>query len=184
MKSPIEGHSEVVNCFRKRVEKFQDLKADGSSTLNGLEKTINVNESAMVKKNGSAAVQALVRVAVKNGVPLFTFAVDNDIAILAATMKKLNTSKNDDCSCIYTFFSIREVKKKTATWMHPEVKSPDYVGQVRHANKTKGGGKHKRISDCSDNEQVGDGNMLTSVLDHSIVSSICIEFRQLHSFLY
>ncbi|KAM1167352.1 hypothetical protein ACFX19_029921 [Malus domestica] len=104
---------------RKRVEKFQDLKADGSSTLNGLEKTINVNESAMVKKNGSAAVQALVRVAVKNGVPLFTFAVDNGIAILAATMKKLNTSKNDDCSCIYTFFSIQEVKKKTATWMHP-----------------------------------------------------------------
>ncbi|KAM1055841.1 hypothetical protein EV1_029080 [Malus domestica] len=150
----------------------------------GSSRTINVNESAMVKKNGSAAVQALVRVAVKNGVPLFTFAVDNDIAILAATMKKLNTSKNDDCSCIYTFFSIREVKKKTATWMHPEVKSPDYVGQVRHANKTKGGGKHKRISDCSDNEQVGDGNMLTSVLDHSIVSSICIEFRQLHSFLY
>ncbi|KAM1276846.1 hypothetical protein ACFX2J_029054 [Malus domestica] len=107
-------------------------------------RTINVNESAMVKKNGSAAVQALVRVAVKNGVPLFTFAVDNGIAILAATMKKLNTSKNDDCSCIYTFFSIQEVKKKTATWMHPG-------SQVRHANKTKGGGKHKRISDCSDN---------------------------------
>ncbi|TQD93998.1 hypothetical protein C1H46_020423 [Malus baccata] len=84
----------------------------------GSSRTINVNESAMVKKNGSAAVQALVRVAVKNGVPLFTFAVDNDIAILAATMK-LNTSKNDDCSCIYTFFSIQEVKKKTATWMHP-----------------------------------------------------------------
>ncbi|KAM1803375.1 hypothetical protein ACFX12_029362 [Malus domestica] len=84
----------------------------------GSSRTINVNKSAMVKKNGSAAVQALVRVAVKNGVPLFIFAVDNDIAILAATMK-LNTSKNDDCSCIYTFFSIQEVKKKTATWMHP-----------------------------------------------------------------
>ncbi|KAM1995776.1 hypothetical protein ACFX15_028794 [Malus domestica] len=117
---------------RERVEKFQDLKADGSNTLNGLEKTINVNESAMVKKSGSVVVQALVRVAVKNGVPLFTFSFDNDIAILAATMKKLNTSKNDDCSCICTFFSIREVKKKAATWMHQgsKSKSHDYVGNV------------------------------------------------------
>ncbi|RXI04285.1 hypothetical protein DVH24_038559 [Malus domestica] len=95
-------------------------------------RTINVNESAMVKKSGSVVVQALVRVAVKNGVPLFTFAFDNDIAILAATMKKLNTSKNDDCSCICTFFSIREVKKKAATWMHQgsKSKSHDYVGNV------------------------------------------------------
>ncbi|KAM1040037.1 hypothetical protein ACFX2I_029288 [Malus domestica] len=95
-------------------------------------RTINVNESAMVKKSGSVVVQALVRVAVKNGVPLFTFAFDNDIAILAATMKKLNTSKNDDCSCICIFFSIREVKKKAATWMHQgsKSKSHDYVGNV------------------------------------------------------
>ncbi|RXI04286.1 hypothetical protein DVH24_038560 [Malus domestica] len=45
MKSPIEGHSEVVNCFRERVEKFQDLKADGSNTLNGLEKSIGTGKS-------------------------------------------------------------------------------------------------------------------------------------------
>lgn len=79
----------------------------------------------MVKKSGSAAVQALVRVAVKNCVPLFTFAVDNDIAILVAAMK-LNTSKNGDYSCICIFFSVREIKEKATTWMHQGSKSKSH----------------------------------------------------------
>ncbi|KAM1196777.1 hypothetical protein ACFX2G_008535 [Malus domestica] len=96
------------------------------SNLGKIFRTINVNESAMVKKSGSAVDQALVRVAVKNGVPLFTFAVDNDIAILAAAMKKLNTSKNDDYSCICIFFSVREIKEKATTWMHQGSKSKSH----------------------------------------------------------
>ncbi|KAE8705643.1 Detected protein of unknown function [Hibiscus syriacus] len=40
--------------------------------------TINVTDSAPNKKNGSSVAQALLRVQVKNGLPLLTFAVDNE----------------------------------------------------------------------------------------------------------
>ncbi|XP_009337363.2 uncharacterized protein LOC103929830 isoform X1 [Pyrus x bretschneideri] len=131
--------SEKGSISKNKVRKSSEGWVDSLSEQPGKVKlgmtgcrTINVNESAMVKKSGSAAVQALLRVAVKNGQPLFTFAVENDIDILAATTKKLNTSKNDDCSCIYTFFSIRNVKKKIGIWMHQgsKSKSHDYVRNV------------------------------------------------------
>ncbi|KAM1276845.1 hypothetical protein ACFX13_030013 [Malus domestica] len=136
---PLVEPSEKGSISKNKLCKSSVGQVDSLSELPGKVKlgmtgcrTINVNESAMVKRSGSTAVQALLRVAVKNGLPLFTFAVDNDIDILAATVKKLNTSKNDDCSCIYTFFSIREVKKKTGTWMHQgsKSKSHDYVHNV------------------------------------------------------
>ncbi|CAN0854588.1 hypothetical protein LINGRAHAP2_LOCUS5953 [Linum grandiflorum] len=65
-----------------------------------------------------AAFQALLRVAVKNGQPLFTFAVDNEPDILAATVKKLSTSHSEYYSCVYTFFSIQESKKKNGGWLN------------------------------------------------------------------
>ncbi|XP_059660814.1 uncharacterized protein LOC132307150 isoform X2 [Cornus florida] len=91
-----------------------------SSTLHSMKvkfdlrscRSINVDDSRHNDKHGSSTVQALLQIAIKNGHPLFTFAVDNNGNILAATMRKLSTSKKDDDSWIYTFFTIREMKKK------------------------------------------------------------------------
>ncbi|CAN1282519.1 hypothetical protein LINPERPRIM_LOCUS18088 [Linum perenne] len=82
----------------------------------------------------STAFQALLRVAVKNGQPLFTFAVDNEPDILAATVKKLSASHNEYSSCIYTFFSIQEAKKKNGGWLNQggkgKGKGTEYVHNV------------------------------------------------------
>lgn len=96
-------------------------------------KTINVNNTAKDKKDGPrSAVQALLRVVVKNGLPLLTFAVDKESDILAATMKRLNPTVMDDYSCMYTFFTIREVKKKNGSWINQggKGKAHDYIHNV------------------------------------------------------
>lgn len=99
-------------------------------------RTINVNDSYRNKKHGSLPVQALLQVAVKNGLPLFTFAVDGDKDILAATMRKSTIGK-DDYSWIYTFFTISEVKKKNRSWINQGQKGkghgyiPNVVAQMK-----------------------------------------------------
>ncbi|XP_004295718.1 PREDICTED: uncharacterized protein LOC101313593 [Fragaria vesca subsp. vesca] len=121
----------VANCHHS----VESLEKDSIST-NKLGMTgcreINVNEFSTDRKTRPSAVQALLRVAVKNGLPLFTFAVHNDVDILAATMKKLNSSGKGDCSCIYTFFSVREVKKKNGTWLNhgSKGKGHEYIRNV------------------------------------------------------
>ncbi|XP_039014162.1 uncharacterized protein LOC120144077 [Hibiscus syriacus] len=80
--------------------------------------TINVTDSAPNKKNGSSVAQALLRVQVKNGLPLLTFAVDNESNILAATVKLLSSSGKGGYECIYTFFSVQEVRKKNGMWIN------------------------------------------------------------------
>ncbi|XP_062085084.1 uncharacterized protein LOC133791180 [Humulus lupulus] len=94
-------------------------------------KTVNVNELAQGKKPGPT-VHALFRVAVKNGLPLFTFAIDKESNILAATVKKLNATKNDGSSFIYTFFTIQDMKKKNGSWIGQgsKGKGHDYTSNV------------------------------------------------------
>ncbi|PKI66488.1 uncharacterized protein LOC116211120 [Punica granatum] len=95
--------------------------------------SINVDNSHLEKNSGLPMVQALLRVAFKNGFPLFTFAVDNDGDILAATMKECSSSSvKDNRSWIYTFLTIREVKKKNGIWINQGGKSKchDYVPSV------------------------------------------------------
>lgn len=88
------------------------LKLDLSSC-----KTIDVRDSHLNKRQGSSSVQALLRVAYKNGLPLFSFAVDNDSDILAATMKECSSPQTDKSSWMYTFFTIREARKKSGIWI-------------------------------------------------------------------
>ncbi|KAJ6750690.1 hypothetical protein OIU85_001249 [Salix viminalis] len=93
---------------------------------------ISVSDSFKDKKHISSPFQALLRVAVKNGQPMFTFAVDNERDLLAATIKKLSASREDDYSCIYTFFAIQEVKKKNGRWTNQggKGKGHDYIPNV------------------------------------------------------
>ncbi|KAI4334573.1 hypothetical protein L6164_019247 [Bauhinia variegata] len=92
---------------------------------------INNDDLSKEKKHVSSTAQALLRITVKNGLPLFTFAVNNNSNILAATVK-LSASRKDDYGCIYTFFTFREIKKKNASWMNHagKGKGPDYIRHV------------------------------------------------------
>ncbi|XP_062013220.1 uncharacterized protein LOC133729671 [Rosa rugosa] len=132
---PLEKDSISTNKACKsskgRVESLSEQPGKVKLGMTGCRET-NVSEFSKDRKNRPSTVQALLRVAVKNGLPLFTFAVHNDIDILAATMKKLNTSGKGDCSCIYTFFSVREVKKKNGTWLNhgSKGKAHEYIRNV------------------------------------------------------
>ncbi|KAE8700870.1 Detected protein of unknown function [Hibiscus syriacus] len=109
-----------------------NVKSDATSNC-----TSNVNDSAQNKKCGSSAVQALFRVQVKNGLPVFTFAVDNESNILAATVKMLSASGKGDYGCIYTFFAIQEVRKKNGRWIK-QGKGQDNVPNVIAQMKVSG----------------------------------------------
>ncbi|KAI4304627.1 hypothetical protein MLD38_040108 [Melastoma candidum] len=96
-------------------------------------RTIHINEDLQWnKKFEPVAVQALLRVATKNGLPLLTFAVDNDSDILAATMKDSHSSGKEDPGWMYTFFTIQEVGKKNGHWITQGAKSKasNYVPNV------------------------------------------------------
>ncbi|KAE9593278.1 hypothetical protein Lalb_Chr19g0138081 [Lupinus albus] len=89
-------------------------------------------DSSNAKKYVPSMTQALLKIAVKNDLPLFTFAVDNTSNILAATVKNLSAIGNDECHSIYTFFTFTEVKKKNRSWINQagRSKGPDYIPHV------------------------------------------------------
>lgn len=84
-----------------------------------------------------STLQALLQVAVKNGLPLFTFAVDNEVDILAATVKKFGSTLKENSCWIYTFFTIHETKKKSGSWLNQVGKNtgrgimPNVVGKMK-----------------------------------------------------
>ncbi|MED6120961.1 hypothetical protein PIB30_025587 [Stylosanthes scabra] len=88
---------------------------------------------ASQKPGKASATQAFLRIAVRNGMPLFTFGVDNNERnVLAATVKNLSSSGEDECNCIYTFYAFREAKKKNGSWMIQAGKSKgsDYISHA------------------------------------------------------
>lgn len=105
---PLQGDSTSIN----RAGKSSDERLASSNVHSG-------------KVKLDMTVQALLRVAVKNGQPLFIFADGNDSDFLAATVKKLSTSRKDDYCLIYTFLTIRVVKKKRG-----KGKGHDYISNV------------------------------------------------------
>ncbi|CAA0410787.1 unnamed protein product [Arabidopsis thaliana] len=80
-------------------------------------KSVNVNDSAHGKKLGSSMVRAVLRVTVKNNQPLFTFAVNKETDIIAATQKKMGSSEEGECTSVYTFFSIKDHKRNSG-WLN------------------------------------------------------------------
>ncbi|KAF5797225.1 hypothetical protein HanXRQr2_Chr08g0361131 [Helianthus annuus] len=106
-------------------------------------KEVRVDNSCGNEMNlSSSRKQALFQVAVKNGRPLFTFAVDdtnNDI--VAATVRNLS-GKDDTNSWIYTFFTVHEVKKKKSGWLYHGSKDKDHgylpnvTAQMKVSNPT------------------------------------------------
>ncbi|GLT66973.1 hypothetical protein SLA2020_393110 [Shorea laevis] len=119
--------------------------------------TVNVNDSSEDNKHGSSVIQALLRVQFKNGLPLFTFAVNNESDILAATMKMFSAPSKDNHGCIFTFFSIREVKKKNGRWINQggKGKGQDYIPNVVAQMKVSGSDiSHLPRQNCIDQFRV------------------------------
>ncbi|KAL3518122.1 hypothetical protein ACH5RR_020711 [Cinchona calisaya] len=100
-------------------------------------KTNDIDLPKDIVKCGSSTVQALLQVAVKNGLPLFTFALDNSSHILAATMRKLSPGKRGGNSWLYTFFTVQEMKKRNGRWLNQGNKDrthgyvPNVVAQMK-----------------------------------------------------
>ncbi|XP_010923183.1 uncharacterized protein [Elaeis guineensis] len=105
--------------------------------LNSSHKVLN-NSRGSQKDEGQLAStrQALLQLAWKNGLPLFMFS-SSDSDILAATVSKKSISNNDNCKCIYTIFSVHEVKKKSGMWINPTSKTKKHgllsnvIGQLK-----------------------------------------------------
>nr|XP_043638522.1 uncharacterized protein LOC122609557 [Erigeron canadensis] len=101
-------------------------------------KEVRVDNSC---QNKSSTKQALFQMAVRNGRPLFTFAVDNNNDILAATVRSLS-GKDDTNSWLYTFFTIQEVRKKKGGWLSHGRKGdnhgylPNVVAQMTVSNRS------------------------------------------------
>ncbi|KAI7745573.1 hypothetical protein M8C21_001846 [Ambrosia artemisiifolia] len=80
-----------------------------------------------VLSSSSSRKQALFQTTVKNDRLLFTFAVDNNMEILAATVTSLTSSEKDkNKNLLYTFFTVHEVKKKSISWLSQVNKSKDH----------------------------------------------------------
>lgn len=88
-------------------------------------------------------IKAFFQTAVKNGRPLFTFAVENSNNILAATVRDLSSSEKDNNNhWIYTFFTVDEIKKKNGNWFSHSKKDkvhgyvPNMTAQMAVSNRS------------------------------------------------
>ncbi|XP_019159642.1 PREDICTED: uncharacterized protein LOC109156241 [Ipomoea nil] len=133
------GSSEVDSTSRDRRSKSAPRQVESLTSrsmkvkldLKGC-KTIEVDNACPTAKHRPLRMQALFQVAVKNGVPLFKFAVENEGSILAATMKQVNSPTKQKNNWIYSFCTIREMKKKGGNWANQggKDKSRGYISSV------------------------------------------------------
>lgn len=106
------------------------------SPVNGISNLSN-NE-----KNEPSNLQALLQVAIKNGVPLYTFTVDNCSEILASTVKESCSPKRKERRWNFTFFSFSETKKKNGSWIYQGSKErnneyiPNIVARMKASDVT------------------------------------------------
>ncbi|KAK9065837.1 hypothetical protein SSX86_015238 [Deinandra increscens subsp. villosa] len=128
--------SEATKSATKTVESspVSQTSPEDSKTINkvkmdqGICKEVRVGNSCRNTMNysSSSRKQALFQMAVKNGRPLFTFAVDDENKdIVAATVRSL-AGKDDTNSWIYTFLTVQEVKKKKSSWSYHGIKDKDH----------------------------------------------------------
>jgi len=80
-------------------------------------------------KSDILSLQALLQVSFKNGFPLFTFAIDNESDILAATVRNSFVPAKSHHNWTYTFFTVREMKRKSGIWLNKD-DGPAYVPNV------------------------------------------------------
>ncbi|GAB2263272.1 hypothetical protein Droror1_Dr00004269 [Drosera rotundifolia] len=102
---------------------------------------IRTESSCQNLKLGSSRFQAILQVAVKNGLPLFTFAVNNSRDVLIATLKKSVVPGKDPSSWVYTFLTVSEIKRKNGIWSNQGPNRndhgyvPNIIAQMRVSNQ-------------------------------------------------
>ncbi|XP_054784517.1 uncharacterized protein LOC129291268 isoform X1 [Prosopis cineraria] len=105
-------------------------------------RTTSVSESLLDQMSESSSIQAHLQVTIKNGLPFFKFVPNNEVEILAAAMKSLESSVKDDLNYYFTFYLLHEVKKKSGGWIShgSKEKGHDYVynvvGQMKFSTST------------------------------------------------
>ncbi|KAL3807716.1 hypothetical protein ACJIZ3_012509 [Penstemon smallii] len=109
------------NQFTKSIGK-------SPSRIDRTSNSVKVKGPQQSEKNGSSSTkQALLQVTLKNGLPLYTFTVDNNSDILAATVKDLTSSKKVVPRWVYTFFSFSETKKRSVNWINQGCKDSNHA---------------------------------------------------------
>ncbi|XP_068636156.1 uncharacterized protein [Aristolochia californica] len=101
-----------------------------------LKRNLNLTTGIPDEKGNKSTMNALVEITDNGGLPLLTFIPDEGTDILAAKMRKILASgKDDDFEWIYTFYTVREVKKKGVGWINQGRKDrkyvPNIVGQMK-----------------------------------------------------
>ncbi|XP_010469947.1 PREDICTED: uncharacterized protein LOC104749931 [Camelina sativa] len=89
--------------------------------------------SSLLSRTGkNSTVQALFRVTSKNDQPLFTFAVEKEQSITAATIRKQTPPEKEDYGHKYTFFTVQEVQKKNGKWMNHgrKMQNQEYTSNI------------------------------------------------------
>ncbi|XP_077238851.1 uncharacterized protein LOC143879992 [Tasmannia lanceolata] len=91
----------------------------------------NTHGSLPDEKQMPLTAHARLHLATRNELPVFRLTFNNS-DVLTATMRKVCIAGKDDFDCIYTFYSIREVKKKSGRWISQgsNSKRPGYVSNI------------------------------------------------------
>ncbi|XP_051131808.1 uncharacterized protein LOC127251905 [Andrographis paniculata] len=131
----------------------------GRSSYSMTVRTTTTKGPSQDKNPGASVLQALLQLTFKNGRPCFKLVVDNTEDMLAAGLKSLPASgKNDPCM-VYTFYSVREIRKKAMNWITQGVKSKncslgyDIIGQMKisnfyHLRESAGGSVECEATEC------------------------------------
>ncbi|KAK9059576.1 hypothetical protein SSX86_020280 [Deinandra increscens subsp. villosa] len=106
--------------FPSKETCHQDSRTKAKVKLD-FEKEIRVDDGS-----SSSWKQALFQTTVKNERLLFTFAVEDNKEILAATVTSLTSSVDNNKNSLYTFFTVQETKKKNISWLSQGNRSKDH----------------------------------------------------------
>ncbi|XP_011019191.1 PREDICTED: uncharacterized protein LOC105121995 [Populus euphratica] len=95
-------------------------------------KRFDATEPLKDEKHEPPRIKAHLQLSMRNGVPLFRFAVGNNSNFLAANMNKLSSPQKNDSGCDYTFYTVDEIKRKSGSWINQgsKEKSCGYIYNV------------------------------------------------------
>ncbi|XVE76473.1 hypothetical protein DITRI_Ditri12bG0176100 [Diplodiscus trichospermus] len=125
--------SKGLNSFRFSETVQPSKLSSNSSTA----RPANANEFVQEEKVESSMIQALLQVTVKNGLPLFSFVVDNGNNMLATSMKSITASAKGGSDQNFIFSSVSEIKKKNGSWISQGNKEKNHgyiyniIGQMK-----------------------------------------------------
>ncbi|KAK3037484.1 hypothetical protein RJ639_031978 [Escallonia herrerae] len=133
-----EASTSSDHCSREEGARSAETQPSKANLKSRSIKPMNASELLQDnRRHEESNVQALLQLTLKNELPFFKLAVDNSSEILAAAVKKLPTSGEEDTDLIYAFYSVHEIRKKSGGWMNQVSKGKsggfgyNIVGQMK-----------------------------------------------------